>query len=80
MTTQVFRLNQCINLYYQINCLNDYTLKCAYTKLIEEYNINKQLINKMNIVKNMYYIYLDNLFLPHINYMSNIIETRQIAI
>lgn len=80
MTTQVFRLNQCIGLYCMINYLSDYVLKIAYTRLIEEYNINRQLISKMYILKNWYYLYLDNLFLPHINYMSNILEIRQIAV
>jgi hypothetical protein len=73
MYAQVSNLNHCIANYNNIDSLSNKALKYMYTRVVDEYNINRHIINRLPIVKDYYYVYVDNLFLPHINYMQNIL-------
>ena len=74
METQTFYLKHCIERYNNLDKLSNKELKYMYDRLVEEYNINLHLIGAMPIIKTHYYVCINNLFLPHINYMSYILS------
>lgn len=78
MQTEVFNLNSCIWSYNILDNLSDSTVKFMYNSLLEEYNINRKLIYKMNVVKYDYFYYLYNLYNPHIKYMRDKLVSRKI--
>ena len=80
METQTFYLRHCIERYNNLNKLSNKELKYMYDRLVEEYNINLHLIGAMPIIKNHYYVYINNLFVPHINYMTYILSSKGIEI
>ena len=80
METQTFYLRHCIERYNNLNKLSNKELKYMYDRLVEEYNINLHLIGAMTIIKNHYYVYINNLFVPHINYMTYILSSKGIEI
>jgi len=80
METQTFYLRHCIERYNNLNRLSNKELKYMYDRLVEEYNINIHLVNTLPIVKTQYYMYLNNIFIPHINYMAYILSNKGIDI
>ena len=80
METQTFYLKHCIERYNNLDKLSNKELKYMYDRLVEEYNINIHLIGAMPIIKNHYYVYINNLFAPHINYMTHILSSKGIEI
>ena len=80
MYSQVLNLNRCIEAYSRINSLSDNSLKKLYEDLLHEYNINKHLISSMKVVKPYWFIYIDSMFLPHLNYLRCILISRRVNI
>ena len=80
MQTRVYNLNQCIDLYNTMSSLSNAAIIGMYTRLWQEYKINKNLTYKMSIVKYEYFIYLDNVFLPYITYIRNILISRNVDV
>lgn len=80
MYKQVFRLNDCINSYNILNTMQDKEIRFMYRQLLEEYNINRYSIYRMPIVKYDYFMCLDNVYLPHINYMRQLLINRSIEV
>ena len=80
MLASVYRINTCIESYTTIASKTDAELRSMYRRLLEEYIINKHLMNNTSILKCSYFMYLDSVYVPHINYMRQILCTRKIEV
>lgn len=80
MYTQVSHLNHCIDTYSILDTVSDNSLKFMYTRLWDEYNVNRQIIYRLAVVKYEYFAYVDSIFLPHLKYMRDELAKRKIDV